>query len=199
MGSTPQSFTILSWTEDLEALIAHEARVYAVCGGDHGSDGVDLQALLREFGPRFSLWNRHPPCRRPGCRSRVKFWAVRPGGSWKVNLYDVPPKYVADLHERWHATLPRAQRDKLPIVPMMRALNVLAEVTCQPCGHCFQLDETGVQAWGPKLSGAGLREIFRGQCANPACVLDVDLQAPKAFRPPATTAVPETKKGPPPL
>lgn len=53
-------------------------RITAVCNQCHLNIAVDLRVMAFLLGPKGSLWNRHPVCRRIGCEGRVTFWAQPP-------------------------------------------------------------------------------------------------------------------------
>jgi hypothetical protein len=40
---------------------------------------ADLARIAQAKGAAFSLWNQDAPCRRIGCKGRVRFWAKAPG------------------------------------------------------------------------------------------------------------------------
>lgn len=168
---------IAAWTEDIEALVTEGAKVVATCGCGYRKD-VDLPRLIEERGPRFSLWNRTPPCPE-GCGRRISFYALRPGGSWKLNLWGAPPGRVEPLHDRWHATLPKAERDKHPASRLMRNTGGKLSVTCPLCSWEVTIEDAlEADAWGAGVSIERLRKIFRSMCGRPACRRDVDLLLP---------------------
>lgn len=169
---------IAAWTQDVELLIKESATVHALCGCGYRRE-VDLQRLLRERGPRFSLWNRTPPCPAPGCRQRVHFYAVRPGGSWKLNLWGVPPRMVEPIHDRWHATLPKQERDKFPAARLMTATGGKLEVSCPVCSWAYTFEsKLDVESWGFGVTIDRLRKLLRSQCGRATCVREVDLVVP---------------------
>lgn len=47
---------------------------------------VDLKLIAYVSGPRTSLWNKHPRCRRLHCTGRVEFRARAPGMAWHEQL-----------------------------------------------------------------------------------------------------------------
>ncbi|WP_337186674.1 hypothetical protein [Phenylobacterium sp.] len=182
---------IASWTEDVEALALEKAAVQAVCGCGYRKL-VDLDKLIRERGPRFSLWGRHPRCPAEGCNDRLKFYAVRPGGSWKLNLWGVPLPRILPLHDRWHATLPKPERDKFPAARLMRNADGYLSISCAICAWNATIERPeDVEAWGHALSIDGFRDKLRGMCGRPVCRREVDLvlrpRPPRRQEPPAST------------
>ncbi len=56
-----RALMIPSWTETVAALKAAEGvRVFQKCHACGMEHVVDLDALISEFGPLYSLWNRQP-------------------------------------------------------------------------------------------------------------------------------------------
>ncbi|MDZ4370106.1 MAG: hypothetical protein U1C74_01620 [Phenylobacterium sp.] len=186
---------IATWTEDVEALALDGAIVRAVCACGF-EKVVDLQLLIRERGPRFSLWNRHPPCPADGCTRRLKFYAVRPGGSWKLNLWGAAASVVLPLHDRWHATLPKAKRDKLPAARLMRNADAYLSVACPICAWRVTIDTPqDAAAWGAEATIAELERILRGMCGRTGCRRQVDLVLRP--RPPRQPEPPEARTSAP--
>lgn len=59
----------------LAALSADRSRVFWKCDECGAVGDVDLPALIAARGPDLDLTDRHPPCRTPGCRYWVRFYA----------------------------------------------------------------------------------------------------------------------------
>lgn len=66
--------------------------------GHHGL--VDLKPIMDRHGPGFSLTNRRPPCRMPGCLGRVIFSDV--SSTWPR-----PLQTITDIAARWEYSEPR--------------------------------------------------------------------------------------------
>lgn len=82
--------------------IEHDRQVEWACDlhqpGHHGP--VDLQPILAAHGPGFSLTNRRPPCRVPGCLGRAIFSDV--SSTWPRRL-----ETITDIAARWEYSEPR--------------------------------------------------------------------------------------------
>lgn len=52
---------------------------------------VDLDLVIWKMGAKFSLWNRHPRCKRLGCDGHVEFQVKLPGkGYYEVLMAPWP-------------------------------------------------------------------------------------------------------------
>ncbi|MBP6876535.1 MAG: hypothetical protein KBC34_00815 [Phenylobacterium sp.] len=169
-----RDFMIPLWSEDLGHMLEARVAVEEICSRCQRKRFLDLAAMAAKLGPRYSLWNRRPPCPTPGCGDRLWFRA-QPPNAWHKIMCDVPPAMVEGLHARWRATLPKAQRDSLPLSPMLEATDSLVEVGCELCGHRFYLNRMMVDAWGPGLSTDDLAARFRLQCGRTPCVLELEM------------------------
>lgn len=75
MGKNPGFLS--AWTYTVGSMIpaVREGAVViwscSTCGA--GGRPVNLQAICDKFGPDYSLVNREPPCRTPGCKGKVHF------------------------------------------------------------------------------------------------------------------------------
>ncbi|WP_309642962.1 hypothetical protein [Phenylobacterium sp.] len=174
-----QDYFVPSWTEDVGALLASGARVDLLCDarGCPGVTGVDLHQMSGWFGPRYSLWNRRPAC--PACASPGRYRA-QPPGAWQKLLYDAPAGLVEPLHQRWYATLEPDLRDRLPVKPMLAAIDGCLLVGCGVCEARFFVAAVMVGAWGPEVCVIALEHAMG--CGQVACELAVDI-APLAAVP----------------
>lgn len=175
-----ESFFVPAWTVDAKALLDARAEVHASCSRCKRWDLVDLERVITKHGPRFSFWNRRPPC--PKCKpDRLSFLAGRPGaGVWLTRMFDLPQAHVDRIHDRWRASWPRERRDCLPVRPLMWAVNGMLDVGCDCDVHPgFRLNADEVRAWcstrGRELTTTELVEIFRQSCPERACRLDAVL------------------------
>jgi hypothetical protein len=67
---------IARWNADTVAQMQDKGwEVIARCGRCRIDIAVNLDDLTKLRGGDFSLWNRHPVCRRIGCEGRVTFMA----------------------------------------------------------------------------------------------------------------------------
>jgi hypothetical protein len=67
----------LQWQASLGGLMAADARVYATCTGCGWTrNPLPLEPIAAKFGVNYSLWDRRPRCRQPGCTGRVLFMAT---------------------------------------------------------------------------------------------------------------------------
>ena len=90
---------------------------------------VDLDALIDEFGPRYTLWNRRSPCLTEGCEGR-RWYRAQPRNYFHRIMMDAPPAFVAELHERWKASLHPDVRDDFPVIPMLQATDQVVIAGC---------------------------------------------------------------------
>lgn len=67
--------------ETVADMIANGWDVYAQCpiGRCSNKMAVNLRLVASVKGPGYSLWNRRPKCRRPGCDGKMLLWARAPG------------------------------------------------------------------------------------------------------------------------
>ena len=166
---------IPTWTEDVGRLHAEAANVTAFCGSCRQDNPADLSALINEFGPRYSLWNRLTPC--PNCGRENAYIARRPGGSWQKIMTDAPSGLVAPLHARWSATLPPDVRDTLPIRPMALAIGGCVVVACGPCDFRYFLSSAMAEAWHGGITLQDLVQILARNCGKRDCGICADLIA----------------------
>jgi hypothetical protein len=165
-----------TWSEDAGSLKAEGATVFALCHGRRcDSRTVDLDRVIAKHGPRFSFWDRRSTCPKPGCDGWVTFMAVRPGGSWQIQMNDAPPGAAEILHQRWKASLPADVRDKLPLAPMLQASGKYLVLACGDCG-LGPIYAGAVQAavWRG-MSTDQVLETMRAQCRAGGCGLAADL------------------------
>ena len=82
-GKPPDRWTRQEWRASAETvgqMLVARWRVVAVCEKCGLRMRVSLDALVKTKGPTFSLWKKHPPCRREGCGGLVRFEGKPPGG-----------------------------------------------------------------------------------------------------------------------
>lgn len=164
---------IPEWTEDVGRLAAAEAQVEFRCSHCQSGHPVALGPLNAEFGPRYSLWNRRPPC--PTCGEAGWYRAQPKGGAWQKILHDAPPDLVEPLHQRWRASLPDDVRSGLPVLPMMAATNQCVVAACGPCDWRFYLSASMVGSWGLRITLDGLTARLALQCGRDGCAICTDL------------------------
>ena len=162
------------WTEDVGSLRATEgAIVYEKCEVCERQGVVDLDALIEKFGPRYTLWNRRPPCLTEGCEGR-RWYRAQPRNYFHRIMMDAPPAFVAELHERWKATLPQDVRDTLPVIPMLKATDQVVVAACGRCDQHYYLSALTTGAWGEQITLDGLAKRLAGMC-GPTCEMCTDM------------------------
>lgn len=80
---------------DVAGMAKHGWDVISVCRVCALTMQVDLKLIAYVSGPRTSLWNRHPRCRRLHCTGRVEFRAKAPGMPWHSELA-IDPRMPAE-------------------------------------------------------------------------------------------------------
>jgi hypothetical protein len=97
--------TVWSWTATVGDLVAADGEVLARCSRCRTERPVDLQRLIADKGPLYTLWNRTAACRSPGCNDEVTFLARRRGTcTWPVTMTGADPGRVAFLDAEWRAS-----------------------------------------------------------------------------------------------
>jgi len=161
-----------AWTETVASLRATPGvRVYQKCSACQRESVVDLDALIEQFGPLYSLWNRHPPCEVAGCGGQ-RWYRAQPANYFHKILEGAPAYLVEPLHERWKASLPADVRDGLPLVPMMEATGFVVLVGCGACEIYASLSAVDVLSWGPKIT---LLDLTQRVACRPGCEIALDL------------------------
>ena len=174
------------WTEDIGNLRATDgAVVYEKCEVCERQGVVDLDALIDEFGPRYTLWNRRPPCLTEGCEGR-RWYRAQPRNYFHRIMMDAPPAFVADLHERWKASLHPDIRDNFPVIPMLQATDQVIIAGCGPCEQIFYLGPISAGAWGEQITLSELTTRLRAMC-RPGCEMCTDM-TPRSRMPPGEFA-----------
>ena len=167
-----RSFMIPAWTETVASLKAEDGvRVYQKCSACSRESIVDLDALIEEFGPLYSLWNRHPPCEDPRCAGK-RWFRAQPANYFHKILEGAPAYLVEPLHERWKASLPADVRDTLPVLPMMEATGFVVLVGCGACDISATLAAVEVQSWG---AGITLLDLTQRVACREGCEIALDL------------------------
>lgn len=175
-----RAFMIPAWTEDVGALRATEGVVvYEKCSRCSAEGIVDLDHLIASRGPRYSLWNRHPPCHKPQC-SGQRWFRAQPANYFHKIMENAPEEWVAKLHDRWCATLEEEIRDDLPAVRLMDAADM---VLLWGCGECQLLWASGVVNYRSWASNLSLNDIVARTVCNPKCELVADF-IPRSVVPP---------------
>ena len=85
------------WRRACETVIKMRAdhwHVIAQCGECRLKMMVNLDIIIAMKGPRTSLWNAAPKCRRLGCAGVMAFWARPPGCSQHFELKGRKPPPV---------------------------------------------------------------------------------------------------------
>ena len=168
-----RSFMVPGWTEDVGSLRATDGvKVYEKCDRCRREVIVDLDALIEKFGPRYSLWNRTPPCPTDGCEGKL-WYRAQPRNYFHKILNEAPPHFVAGLHERWKASLPDDVRDEFPVIPMLEATDQVVMAGCGPCDIRFYMGVLTAGAWGDQISLSGLTK--RLATCRPGCELVCDM------------------------
>lgn len=181
-----RSFMIPRWTEDVGSLReADGVRVYEKCDGCQTETIVDLDGLIERFGPRYTLWNRTPPCPAKGCDGHL-WYRAQPRNYFHKILNEAPAEFVAELHERWKASLPDDVRDQFPVIPMLKATNQVIVAGCGPCEQIFYLGPISARAWGDQITLADLTKRLSRMC-RPSCEIVCDM-CPEARVPPGEHA-----------
>lgn len=163
---------IPSWTETIGDLRAAEGvQVHQRCDRCQVGSVVDLDALIAEFGPLYSLWNRRPPCPAPGCGGRI-WYRAQPRNYFHKILDDAPDHLVDEIHQRWKATLPREARDALPVIPMLSAAGLCVAVSCARCALSAHIGPLEVRAWGERVTTLDLAARLR---CREGCGMALDL------------------------
>lgn len=165
------------WTEDLGSLQAATgdgARVYEKCSSCRTEAQVDLESLIADVGPRFTLWNFHPPCHRQDCSGALWFRA-QPRNYFHVIMQGAPPPMVASLRERWRATLPPDIRDYLPLLPMLEATGRIAVASCGRCDVTMYAGLTNLRAWLGSCSMAEMEAKVRCSGGPKVCEIAVEM------------------------
>lgn len=177
---------IPSWTEDLGALqdAAREGGAYVeeTCSECRGKARLDLDELIDDLGPRFTLWNFHPACGQPGCSGRTWFRA-QPSNYFHVILQDAPEQMVEPMRDRWRATLSQDLRDRLPLLPMLEATGRIAIAACGQCEVAMYLSLTSLRAWVGRRSMLDLAEKVRCAGGPRICEMVVEM-FPRELVPP---------------
>lgn len=95
---------VTDWTATVGALKAAGADVIARCSRCDTNRKVNLDDVIAEKGPLFTLWNKSPPCPAEGCTDHVRFQATIPdAGVWPTHMWEGEPGRVLFLEERWRA------------------------------------------------------------------------------------------------
>lgn len=171
-----RALMIPSWTETIAALRETEGvRVFQKCSTCQAEGLVDLDAMIAEFGPLYSLWNREPPC-PSGCGGRL-WYRAQPAAYFHRILKDAPDYLVEDIHQRWKASLPADVRDTLPLFPMLQAAGLCVAVACAQCELRAFLSPGDVRAWGDRISTLDLEARIR---CKERCGVALDLVASPA-------------------
>ncbi len=177
-----RSFMIPRWTEDVGRLRATDGvRVYEKCDKCEREGVVDLDALIDEFGPRYTLWNRRSPCLTEGCEGR-RWYRAQPRNYFHRIMMDAPQGFVAELHERWKASLHPDTRDNFPVIPMLQATDQVIIAGCGPCEQLFYLGPISAGAWGEQITLSELTTRLRAMC-RPGCEMCTDM-TPRSSMPP---------------
>ena len=75
-----------SKVETVGDMLRERWNVVSKCGSCGLVMKVDLRLIAKVSGPRTSLWNRRPRCRRMYCGGHVEFQARVPGVGWHEAL-----------------------------------------------------------------------------------------------------------------